>query len=344
MTVDNDTTTEPTASEPLAPLTDREIAILEGHDPDSPDTDAADAAHSDAGTDAENSGGTDAPENTDEPVAGKIEASWITPEVEAEAETYGFSKDDLIDLGDEDSYKRTKRVLDRTLYTTGQRSLQAPSPAPQPVAKDGAQGGKDPAPTGFQKFDLDKLRAEGYDDHVLSLSKQINELADQNAKYTKFIEQQEQAAQAAAHTAHLNEFNAAADALDAELFGKLGDKKFGKEHNANREKLYDAALTIVSGIAARAQAAGQEARIPPMSTLLQRARDYAFADQLKQRETKRRTAEIAKQSAQRRPVAGRSVKTTPTVSVEKDPIKRIANAPDLVEFFRNAQEENGVAA
>lgn len=347
MTVKNETTAE----KPIT-LTDREIAIASGQDPDEVEkpeekaeevVEAVDEKETAPGTDAENGEGTEAletsPEKADEApaVAGKIEAAWITAEVEREAESYSLSKDDLLDLGDEDSYKRIKKVLDKQYHEAGQKALQAPPQKPaekaeeaKPVAKAGKDG----------KYDIEKLKAEGYDENILSLFAHVNEQADT-------IKAQNEANERFAYQAHVNEFHAATDGIDNDLFGKSFQDgkptKLAKSHDDNRRKLYEAAETIVAGIFTKAQAAGIEPKVPPMPVLLLRARDLAFGDVIRERAAKQRVQKIAAQSTQRRP-AGRPTRTKPTTAVEKDPVKLIANNPDIVRFFQEAQEANGVAA
>lgn len=332
MTVHADTVDTPEQDAPQFELSDREIAILGGNDPDKVQADETTAEPKDGVNE-----GTDA-QDTTPAVAGKIEAAWITAETESEAESYGLSKDELIELGDEDSYKRTKRVLDRHLFQEGQRAMQPAAPA----GTDATQGSKDAATAGkFEKYDLDKLKAEGYDDNILKLYAQQNEFLD-------IIESQRQQQAQHAHQAHIQEFHTVADTLDADLFGKVFQDgkpvKPSKAHDENRQKLYDAAETIVAGIFAKAQAAKQEPKIPPMQTLLSRAKDYVFADVIRERANKQRSKQLTDQSRLRRPAPGRTNRTTPSVAVETDPIKAIVKSPDIQRFWANAQEANGVAA
>lgn len=351
MTVSAEPTT-PETSEPLK-LTEREIAIASGTDPDrevevvADDTNDAESAASDvAGKDAENGSGTEAP-NTQPAIAGKIEAAWITAEVKREAEAnYGLTEDELVELGDEDAYLRTKRVLDRKLAAEGQRALTSAAPAGTEVAK----GGTDAATAGnaagkFQKHDLDKLKAEGYDDKILDFAKQQNDLID---AFTADAAAREQAAQEQAYRGHINEFHNATDALDAELFGKTfadgKPVKLTRAHDENRRKLYDAAETIAAGIIAKAQQSNTQPQIPAWNDLLSRARDYAFSDTLRSRAAQQRTAALAAQSRTRRPAAGRPNRTQPTQTIETDPVKLIANSPQIADYFAKAQESNGVAA
>ena len=343
-------------------LSEREIALAQGKDPDeavetTPET-VEPAAKADPAKDTAQGSGTDA-DNTTPAVAGRVAPAWIKDTHLDHAASYGLTKDDLEEFGDEESYRRTTRLLDKQNYLAGQQASQAerstatpsqgqPQPTqqvkPQAPAQDGGVAKK------LEKLDLEKLKANGYGEDELAIFGRFNDLLDENQATREKAERIERYHQEQAQSQHIQEFHVASDTLNEELFGKV--YKDGKVQNVseqqgkNRQKLYETALTMVSGMVSRAQAAGIEPNIPPMPVLLQRVQDFAFANEIKEQARKQQTAAIAEQSKRRRPAAGRPHRTAPT-STGKDtvhPAKAIADSPEVLDLWNKFQEANGAAA
>jgi hypothetical protein len=332
---------ELTEKEPLV-LTEREIAIARGEDPNAIETKAEQSA--DAGDKEVADTGTEAHSNTEpESVEQDAPVSWITPEVEAHAASYGLQKDRLAKFGTEEAYRLAASLLDENLIAAGKQGSEPAGEAQKELTP--AQVKK------LEKLDVEKYKTEGYDESTQAVVAKYNELVDELAPLREQVETQkqyfarlEQEQQAAIHAQHINEFHTASDTLDADLFGKVfQDGKLAaisKDQETNRRKLYETAETIVAGLYARAQAQGKTPEIPPMPVLLSRARDYAFAEQVRVRAEKQRAADLAEQGKRRRPAAGKPLRAAPA-KADSDPVKAIANDPRVAQVWKKMQEVNG---
>lgn len=317
-------------------LTARELALANGDNPDdaaSPEpvvsTSAAPAAETQAAAAAEtgenpsadsgSGGGTDAAASS---------ASWLKDQHRELGKSYGFSDDELGEFQSEAEFNRATRAIDKQLATFGQAARQqnadpaataaqqtqrtAPAtqiqdatapPAPAQSAATQAAINK------LSRVDVEKLKANGYDDDAIAELSKLNSVAEVVERIEgrfQQIEQQfngwQQYQMQAAQRQQLYDFHAAIDALNDDRFGKAFDSEgremqLTNEQIALRDRVGHAAYDIASGHASRG------APVPPMNILAQRARNYAFAEEIRAEERKKVQADISDQSKKRRPVA-----------------------------------------
>lgn len=355
-------------------LTERELAIAAGADPDrieqvetppiAPNEQAevaagiAPTATAPAETEeakiGATSGSKDAAPVT--PVSGAHDANhdWINQEAKDYAASYGLTEDELKSYGSLSELRRAGAIFDKHLTKKPEAALplgqQPVIPAPVVPAKPVDE---------YVPHDLEALKTAGYDDLTLKMAadqnkayeqlKQANERAERAEKSAgesqKYYQQEEAKRQAQV-------FHQSVDTLEESRFGRTSDKN-GRPlqvtpiHDVNRQKLHQAALLIVDGISAQATRSGQQAQYPTLPVLLQRAEALAFADEIREGERAKVKAEVAAQTKKRRPV-GNHKPTQPTIKTEKpkpettdDIVSKAMANKELEKFFNEAQETNG---
>lgn len=300
-------------------LTEREIALAQGLDPD--DVGAVmNEVGDDGGSDVSDAGEADATDGDDGKDADA--SSWITDDVKALASTYGLGDADLADLDSEADFLRVARVMERRKVA----SDAAPTKTPDIVSGD-EPAKADDVPT----IDVQKYIDAGYDEETVALARVAAAMQQQLGKIAPAFEQQQKAFAEEQHRRTAEEFHRVADEL-----GRYGEHaKMSAADDAKRKRLWEAAAVVATDLAA----GGREP--PPLKTILQRAEIVAFGDEI----MAERKAELAKkvksQSSRRRPV-GRAT-TSPGVKrvlpgEADDPVAAIMATPDMQKFLK----ENGV--
>lgn len=356
-------------------LTDREIALCQGIDPDCPvvesrqEADAKDSGNKDVASATDANTVEQPPKDGGPDGAGGKDAagsSWLKPEhVELAKNVYGLSDDDLKDFSSEEEFTKATRLLDRSLLSAVRNAKSEPATntapaqpaAPQPTQQQTAQQQIDKV--GIKKLDLEKLKADGYDDHSLELFANHNALVDflearekENEGLRQRFSAFEQAAIQAEQIRRTDAFHDAVDSIGDGRFGKsIGPDgtvvKLSEAEEASRKKLWDTVEELGYGIAARQRANNQPVQLPPLPDLVRRAREVAFAEDLRKAERKQYQDSVMAQSAKRRPVAasrgvdGRFAKSEPADNDPASEAKAIANNPALVAMWNKFQEQNG---
>jgi len=206
-------TTEDTGAEEVK-LTDREVALAKGEDPDDVGAEVDDDAAVDGGEevcgDAEE-GDDDGKEadSTDEtdPGSGK---TWLTDEIKALAGTYGLGEDDLADFDDERDFLRFARVLEKRGSVAKKDDDAAPS---KPVEDEGKKAEAAPE---IPRIDPEAYKKAGYEDEVVNLARVAALMQERLDTLTPMIQQQQQQQ----HQQVIQAFDTAADTL--ERYGKSG--------------------------------------------------------------------------------------------------------------------------
>lgn len=311
-------------------LTDREIALAQGLDPD----DVADGATANAADDVAGSGDGDLyageGEATDGGDVGKDAdaPSWITDDVKALAGTYGLGDEDLADLDSEADFLRVARVIERrrAAGAVGAESEAAKPAGTVPATVDPAAVNGDDLPT----IDPQTYIDAGYDEETVALARVAAAMQKKLNEIAPAIEQQQRAFAEEQHRRTAEEFHRVADEL-----GRYGTHaKLTGDDDAKRKRLWEAAAVVAKDL----EASGSSV---PLKTILQRAEIVAFGDEI----MAERKAELAKkvksQSSRRRPV-GRATATPGTKRVlpgdSDDPVAAIMATPDMQKFLK----ENGV--
>ncbi len=347
-----------TESENTLELTDRELALCQGEDPDAKPVEVPEAVTAEVqdGAVAEGQEVTPVEQPVKEDVTGGSKeaagSSWLKPEHTELAKGYGLSEDDVKSFSSPEEFSRATRLLDKQLLAIKPAQPAAVQATPAEVVAEAKESTK----TGMKKLDLEKLKSEGYDNHSLELFANHNDLVDH-------IEKQEQRFSALERAAVQAESQRVSDTFH-DIVDSLGDKRFGKSvgadgkpvqtteaEEASRRKLWETVEELTYGHIARQRATGKQEPLPPLPAMIRRANAVAFAEEIRADDKRKQEQSIREQSNKRRPVAsGRGVdgrfSKQPSES-SGDPVtegsKAIASNPAVVAMWNKFQEANGVA-
>lgn len=303
-------------------------------------------------------GGTEASGSSGSPV--EKSASWLKSEHRELAASYGIPDAELNQFSNEEEFQRAARIITRQFATAGQ-----PKQAESQVAP-AAPAGEKPATQAaaqrkLERLNLEKLKAEGYDQAALDLFAKQNDVIDyaeqqdQNLQQMReeFVQFQQQAAQVE-HARRIDSFHDVVDSLNDNLFGKSAASdgqavQLPEREDKNRERLWKACNEIVAGIQKTAQERGERPQIPPPRVLVKQAINYAFADDLRAEARKQVQNDVTEQSKRRRPVAASRAPNGTYAKTKEEPrtltemAKEVAERPDIVSFWNKTQQANGVA-
>lgn len=349
-------------------LSDRELAIARGEDPDtvgqdtqdtgSPDTGSTDTGSQDAGGPESLPDASSAPEEVSPEQAPEepTRANWWNDETKELAESYGLSDDDLGTFETEAEFRRAARLFDKQLVSSPSPDASSSSTAsgeagPESGAKAEAKAEAKPVPeiTEEDLIDPQKYIDGGWDEEAIAMAKALRKEQEYRLRVGKEMESliawkqqfEEHAAEDMQRRA-AEEFHSEADRINQELFGQVYDESgtvrdIGESSNENRMKLWDAYHTLREGIISRAESAGEQPKLPSNRVLMERAFNLAFPDHKAQQ----RIEAVKAQSAKRRSVGSKGA-SQPRTSLNSDDPSEIANHPELVAFWNKAQEVNGV--
>jgi hypothetical protein len=336
--------------EPLEPLTEREIAVAQGKDPD----DVAVVVETESAKDGEvgvdDGDGTEAapdPDSTDEPVVDEPAAETTTEDTWVDgvrdlASSYNITDDELQSFGSAEEFARATRLLDQNLISsadTGVATAIAPQPpAGQPLAQDAED-------TPSHTLDPQKYIDANYDEETVAIVRAHNSLAEENRKLQQFAANMQAQQQDAADQRRVEEFDMVVDTMT--------EGRYGRRHNdagqsvelkdvtfTAREKLYNTANLLLDGIYAQADRAGKQAEVPALPVLLKRAEQVAFSDEIRQDEQRAFQDKVAAQSKRRRSAGTVARKQAPIVDPD-DPVAMVSEDPRVVKAWKQMQEDNG---
>lgn len=333
MANERDEETVPAAEAELE-LTEREVALAQGRDPDEV-VEAVDekieadvSGGDDGGSDVSDAGEVEATEGDVSGTDAGASPAWLTEDIKAVAGTYGLSDVDLADLDSEDDFLRLARVLERRKPAAagGEKKSNEPAAAaekPVAVAEQKVEPSKaDEAPA----IDPQKYIDAGYDEETVALARAAASMQKQLQAIVPAVEMQRKSAEEAESRRIQGEFHQLADEFGR--YGKL--EKLDRESDAKRQKLWEAAGAVASSILASGQ------KLPPMKTVLQRAEIVAFGDEI----MAERRAELAKkvqsQSSRRRSVGRTTTRKTGKAVLPgeaDDPVAAIMAAPEIQKFL-----------
>lgn len=311
-------------------LTEREKALAAGLDPDdvgeAPDEDLADDTEVDEPEeDTEDSEDSEVTEDTAES-EDKDVPDWREG-VKELAESYGMDDDALSAFDDEKDFRRFASIYEKTLSKEAKpkETKQEVVKDDEPPAKSAEAEGDDLDPAVFEN--------EGYDENTLKIVKTVAQLQStvkslvaRNEELSQLLEQSNGQREIDALTLQINEMG-----------GRFGD---GEKLTADQKKARERLLGAVDIVKQSFEAKGVKAST---QTILQRAELLEFGDELiaeaKAKEKEALSQSVKKQSAKRRAV-GRNTKPPARRELPgaaDDPVKAIANLPEIVEAWEAAQ-------
>lgn len=342
--------------EGITELTERELAIIDGQDPDDPTEEA------------EADSGTPEPEAKEEPEPQRElppedepepepevseEPDWVSDEVRSLAYSYGMTEKDLESFDDQADFERTGRILDQRLtqqvevpqqeeakfslaeWEDYQRQQQASSP-PAPEAS-GEAIKTDPS-TG--KLDPNYYRENDYDDETIRIVETASKNEQRLEQVESYLAEQRERESQAQVQSELNQFHRAVDTYKPDFFGETVSKeganvRLSSENQEKRNRLYGEVAKIAQGLTMTGQS------IPSYDVLVRRAGGVAFAEDFAKEQQDAYAGRIQKQSRRRRPVSGKAG-STGGGSPKPMSIDDIVADPEIESFWKRAQQENGV--
>lgn len=321
-------------------LTDREIAIARGLDPDSP-------APGEGEEDHQGLGGKEAASPSD---------NWRTEEIRELAASLGWDDEKLNEFETYDQFieaavKHDNELKDLSEKVARESERQAPPPPPKRPEKQA----ETQATTDLDQIELDpeKYRAAGYDEETVNIVRYTKALHDELKRLRPAVDEMVRAYEEAKHQSYLNHFHDLLDTMDEERYGRSVDSngrpvKLPPEKNENRRKIYDTAHTLLNGIIAKG---AKPEELPPLSTLVKRAELVVFGNEILQKERENFKQRVERQARYRRPLPSRPVVNHEGRRPERlrgqgmaglaEIVKDIANHPDVVKLWERLQEENG---
>lgn len=329
----------------VQPLTDREILIAQGKDPDAIDAQVEEANLEQVEEVVENEGGEggeDAPGGKDAPPT-----AWYNDTTKTLASEYGLGEDDLKAFSGESEFKKTVAFLER------QRS-QLLTPDQNKQAQEQVQNTPDEA-----ELDVEAYRKAGFDEETIkvveahnALSRQLKKQAEMFGGFERQVEELRQFEAARQHQSFCNEFHAICDTLEDGLVGRSTDKLGGfvplsETADSNRRKIFDAYVELYQKDLERASAEASrtgkslaEVGITPSRTLIEQAKTKALSKEIVAYEREKVQRDLQKQSKMRRPSAGASPRTGAApagASKPVDPVMALVNDPELIKFWNKSQ-------
>jgi hypothetical protein len=308
-------------------LTEREIALASGNDPDVDTTfddgregggrDTEDAGMDAPGADDTESGGNDAKvDDATDPSANPQAGEWVDDSVKALAEQVGIGEDLLGAMSGRDEFNRIAGIL----KTRVDADKGGDKGGDKEVVKD------DPA-----LIDPDAYANAGYDEDIVALAKTARAMQERLAAVVPAVQRQEAFIAQQSQVQLLSDFHAIADTM-GDRYGKVSALKEGDDSDNARRKLFNAFATVMR----HAEDGGQ---VPPMREALKQAERIAFAKEI-EAEAKAELARKVKNQAGKVRKSGRSVASPAKRELpgeSEDPVAAIANSPELVKFWEENQ-------
>lgn len=357
------------------PLTDREIAIAEGRNPDAIETAGGEAVPNndqaseydtpaDDGFSEEDSVREDAtgPASSDDHGDGGQESDWVTDDIRSLAASYGLRDNDLERFSGPAEFQRAAMMIDRNFAgqvqrTTPSQNQQQPPTPQQPVAGvtapaaggDGEEGKKTPKKyefNGEEKYlTPDYFEQNGFDSDMQFLVDQVRQQQETIEQLSgglgQFFEQQQAQAQAQEDAM----FHQMFDEMEEGRYGRaVKDGEYqdlGEDQLSNRQAVREAFDQVVHHMHLRAQQTGSPMPDVPDRVLLQRAELLAFGDQIRQDDSRRRSDAVARQSARRRQAGAQRPQQLPRPERPRsmnERVQALVNDPDLKKHWDELQD------
>lgn len=323
-------------------LTDREIAIAEGRDPDAPEEIESPVA------DVEDESFDQPADEVAEQVAPPAEpaAPWYSDSDRQYAEGHGLSEWHLQQFNSREDFRRAASLLDAT--AASRQSAPAKAAPEPPAAAEPVEEEYIDEPVVNGKINVEWYRRNDYDDGTVKAMEA--QRAWQDKIEASFAEQetraqeQQRLAEEAESQRQINAFHEAADALRPDFYGRSIDdhgnvNRLTPEQEKRREVLFDEVYWLSQRIAYEQQRSTGRVAIPSWSTLIKQAEPRAFGEELNRKTREQQLADAKAQARTIRPAAGsvgagtaRRTSTTP----KTENVAEIAQDPDVIEAWNRA--------
>lgn len=315
-------------------LTEREVAIAQGLDPDTVETSTESVetpGDGDASSDV-------SPEAPDEPAG----TDWVDDDAKDLAASYGLSDDDLKAFSSVDDLRKHTFLIDKQIYD---EASAAKKDSETEVKEEKQAKDESAAAADDDLIDPKKYADEGYDEETVKLATALRRQQEKNQEAMKLLEElngwrkgfEEDLAQQEMIQV-TNEFHRALDSMGDDRFGRAYDDSgrvtdLNKDAHSHREKVWEAMKVLENGIYARAKEKGVAPSIPPRDVLVRRAYQLAFPEAV-QAAKRQQTIDTAKaQSAKRRPVGNQG--GTRTRPVDATDVNSLAKHPDIEQWWKD---------
>ncbi len=336
-------------------LTDREIAIAEGRDPNEvvdtnvDGSNVDDVSPENEQVESEESTGQVAEDSTSE------NGGWIDDDVKSFASGYGLDADDLSRFDSREELETWGRIQDRL---SARKTREQEDKGGKPVetktgteTKPEANGGK-PGESGDEtEEELNLADYEEYDDATKKVVRSLKREQDRRRRLEETLKsiephlpvmnqiveaqkrvQQEQASR------QLAEFESALDGVGIEVLGK-DHRSLSRVQEENRGKVWSAVQQIYQRQADEAIARGKEPPVPDIKQLASRAVTAVFGDTTGSSQSKRQNVSAIREQARKvRPAGGGRVATRVADTGNDDDV---ANHPEIVALHERLLKESG---
>ena len=331
-------------------LSEREIAIAKGEDPNDQPEEVVDELQDEQAEESEveateesELAANESLQSEEEPEQEEVQQDVFSLGDRKLAARYGLSEEDIAKFGSPEALHHALDVLDRTKSTQEQSSSNdSQDSAESPVedsAEDAAaksQSGTLSELLGFEKLDVTKYEnaEEPYDQETLDLVKHIRKTEDMLEKITGVMVEAE-------------------SSKNAELFHDVLDKypdvygmslkdgvavQLDDSYEKARQAVRDQAETIYAGIVSR------KGDVPPLNQIIEQAIMAVHGKEIGSQASSKpdKSEKLKKQSSKRRS-PGSSSASSRRQAEEIDPSSAgsIAKHPDIEAMWRKAQEANG---
>ncbi len=320
----------PTPIEPSGAieLTEREIAIAEGRDPDAPIEIPAD---DDASTPVEEVAEVTT-ESEPEP------ETWVQDYHRQIASTLGMDPEDLDDISSPEEFGRHVRHLQKV--NQRYQTQTAPEPAKQAEPEYVDEAIVDGKPN-VEYWRRHKDEFEG-GEYFLAMAENQERLdkqiAEQAGKYESERQAREAEAQDRENERQWAAYHGAVDGHNPAFYGKSVDE-FGnpvaltKEQEARRGKLFNETRWLAHRIAMEQQEAGMKVAIPSWQQLVKQAEPAEYRAEAAKRNEEKRLSDAKAQARNIRPAAGSSgaghARRVATPS-NNETVAEISQDPDVI--------------
>ena len=319
-------------------LTEREIAIASGADPDSLDTsssndeegsvvgagdvggdDFADdsnvgqnVAKSEGGTDAASSDVLDEEDSKDgnEENDTKVK-TWHSDDDVRLAAAYNIDPEELASFGSRDEFLRAAILFDKKLLAEA-AAIKESENTVSTVKIGETEKNTEKTRDSIEKIDPTKYSAEEYGPDTVNLVKQLRFMQDRQEAYEVALKQAEEfqkqvqvSFQEHQHRQKLESFHDAVDQMDVSRYGRSIDDNgnyvpLDKSVDDNRRKLFDTVEMLSNAIVQTAVRSKTTPVVPPLTVLLRRAEQVAFGKEIADRDKKEFEGRLKAQAKRRR--------------------------------------------
>lgn len=269
---------------------------------------------------------------------------WTTAADLAElVESLGLSEEDLAEFGSREELDRHVKLLDKQLIRAGKEALAKPGEeqeaalraqaeaerraeaserAKQQPRKDGRFAKTEEAEEPDESLTLDE---DYFDERLVAVHKQTVSRLQQLEARLRVFEQRDTEAQ---QREIVRTFDRIVDTLGHDdIFGKSAELAPGTDAWKNRSGLYETTTELIAGAIANGK------RVGMVESIVRRALNQRFADQLSKKQRQDFASKVRKQASRTLGASQRNRPGKYDGPLEKD--------PELLELYRQLEKESG---